>query len=259
MLSKKTKIVRSLISILCIIVLILPLCSNITLAVVHQTDESVTLQTSKKHEGGEEETQTVLDKYKVVYDQAQYAYKVKDTNVLKMHNSSDDKYSDAFYCLDASKYFPGEMTIDYTNKGSLYDSDNSSVKDLKLADEKYKGLIWLTQNMYLRKQVANYKDDLLEKAFAEKIKSDKENNVIPPTTIDLIKAYLTDDDIEVVQQWAMWFYTNGDTSDIYKSLGTISLSLDGENYGSIRDIVDRDSPRQEYAQILYNYLIIQVL
>ena len=255
MLSQKTKLLKCFISVFCIMALILPFMSNVILAVVTQEDETVTLQTSKKHEGGEEQTQTVLDQYETIYDQTQYAYRIKDINILKMHDSTDTSFSDAFYCLDATKYFPGEMTIDYTNRGSLYDTSNSYVKDLNLTEEKYKGLVWLTKNMYLRKQEAHYKDNLLSKAFAEKIASDEENNVVPPTTLDLVKAYLTDDDIEVIQQWAMWYYTNGESNNTYQSLGSISVSLDGQNYGSFRDIIDKDSPRQEYAEILYNYLI----
>ena len=81
--------------------------------------------------------------------------------------------------------------------------------------------------------------------------------------LEVVKAVLTDDDIDVVQQYAIWYFTNGDT-DKYNVETLPAVTLD--NYldanltfqkegGSYQDVMGESYHRQEIANYLYQYLI----
>ena len=76
-------------------------------------------------------------------------------------------------------------------------------------------------------------------------------------TADFIKQFLTDDDIEVVQQWAIWYFTNGSntSNEFYRSVyaGTTLPSVKITN--ALGNTQDLSTIRQQYAGILYQYLI----
>ena len=55
--------------------------------------------------------------------------------------------------------------------------------------------------LYLKNQ--NSKDGLLEDALNSVL-----NGGIGSPTLDNIKDTITDDDIDVIQQWAIWYFTN---------------------------------------------------
>ena len=152
----------------------------------------------------------------------------------------------ALYCLDGEKAFPGiknntQVGIEYKNMANLKKDQDANVVSLGLSNENYKALIWLVDNMYLRKQTPELKDEFLSRAFKPLLKSG--------TTLDEIKATITDDDIEVVQQWAIWNFTNPDV-DKYTSFGAVSLldPIAGESGSYIQ--VTGDSNRQVYANAL---------
>ena len=251
----RTKI-KKLLAVLCIMVLIMPYTSEVLAASLTHETEKALIETSRLHEGGEESSGTLSSDYADEYDTNPYTYRIKDTIIFKLMQSGDTNFQDSMYCLNAEKSFPGQDSLEYENKGNFKDSSNENVKALGLSDSDYKALIWLVNNMYLRKQNPEYKDEFLAKAFADKIEAEKNN--IPPTTVDLIKSKLTDDDIDVVQQWAIWYFTNRNTEK-YASFGSISITgLDvatmQEVSGSYLDVTG-SAIRQEYATVLYNYLV----
>ena len=87
----------------------------------------------------------------------------------------------------------------------------------------------------------------ISQPFAEEIEATKD--AVLPTTVDFVKAHLTDDDIEVVQQWAMWYFTNRAGNDKYGSFGPVTISKDGTNFGSYVDTVGSDM-RQKCCYII---------
>ena len=248
--------VKKLLAALCIVTIILPYTSEVLAASLTHETEKALIETSRLHEGGEESSGTLSGDYASEYDTNPYTYRIKDTIIFKLMQSGDVNFEDAMYCLNAEKSFPGQESLEYENKGDFKDATNSSVQALGLSTEDYKALVWLVNNIYLRKQNPEYKDEFLAKAFAEKIEEEKNN--IPPTTVDLIKSRLTDDDIEVVQQWAMWYFTNRSVEK-YASFGSVLITgLDVETMqevsGSYLDVTG-SAIRQEYATTLYNYLV----
>ena len=125
--------------------------------------------------------------------------------------------ADTFYCIDADKLFPVEDGgLLYTNDGDFKNQSNPKVTALNISSDNYKALKWLVDNIYLPRDngASTYKDVFLRKAFANDIHSQDELNAL--------KSLLTDDDIEVVQQWAMWHFTNPDNVN-YQTMRAISL------------------------------------
>jgi uncharacterized repeat protein (TIGR01451 family) len=247
---------KKLIAVICIMTIILPYTTDVLAVSLNHEEESISLETSRVHEGGEESSGTLSADYKDEYDTNPYSYRINEKIVQKIIQSGTTDFADALFCVNADKSFPGSDALTYYNKGDFKDSSNSNVKALGLSDEDYKALLWLVDNMYLRKQEPGYKDEFLANAFAETI--EKEKNNIPPTTVDLIKSKLTDDDIEVVEQWAIWYFTNRSTEN-FASFGSVTIdgfdvNTMGEVSGSYLDVTG-SSIRQTYAATLYNYLV----
>ena len=191
-----------------------PGISTVLAAVLTHEVTSAELEVIRIHKGGEESSKTLNETQESLYDTTPYGYRVGDTRIFKIITKGDAKAENTFYCLNAEKSFPGVSNGEYKvesfeNVGDLKNSTNANVKALHLSTSyvdnnitwtaNYKSLMWLINNMYLANQTPEQKDDYLAKAF-------KNSN----SDIALVKALLTDDDIDIVQQYAIWYFTNGD-------------------------------------------------
>ena len=246
----KRRSLKVLIAFLCIVTMLMPYATNV-FGVLTQEDSEALLTVLSLHEGGAEATGTLEGEYLEHYDKGKYKYTIANTTVFKIIEDGDTTYADALYCLDGEKAFPGiknntQVGIEYKNMADLKVDQDANVVSLGLSYENYKAFIWLVDNMYLRKQTPELKDEFLSRAFKPLLKSG--------TTLDEIKATITDDDIEVVQQWAIWNFTNPDVEK-YTSFGAVSLldPIAGESGSYIQ--VTGDSNRQVYANALYTYLV----
>ena len=260
----KKRLVKIAFVLACIISLIMPYTSTVLAAALTQEDTTAELQVLVVHKGGEESSGTLTEQQLEHYDTAPYGYTIGETRVYKIIAKADYEYENMFYCLNANKSFPGVTaeglnTLEYTNVADLKDSTDSNVKGLHLstsyADEaevwnaNYKSLIWLVDNMYLATQTPEQKDDYLAKAFANYEDWD----------LDTVKAFLTDDDIDVVQQYAMWYFTNNDTEKFnvttLPAVNLMKLNMDStKTEGSYNDVTGLPY-RQDMANHLYQYLI----
>lgn len=260
----KKRVVKIAFVLACIMTLIMPYTSTVLAAALTSEDNTAELQVLVMHEGGEEASGTLIDEQKQYYDESPYGYTIGETRIYKIIAKADYEYQNMFYCLNANKSFPGVTStgynsLEYTNVADLKDSTDSNVKALHLSTEysedpdtwtsNYKALIWLVDNMYLEKQTPEQKDDYLAKAFAD----------YEDYTLDVVKAFLTDDDIDVVQQYAMWYFTNNDT-DKYNvttlpAVTLMQMNMDGTTTeGSYNDVTGY-AYRQDMANHLYQYLI----
>ncbi len=257
----KKKALKVVIVLACVFTLLTPYTT--VFATLTQKDTTANLQSVIMHEGGEEASGTLTEEQKEFYDEMPHGYEVGDTLICKIIEEGDMDYTNAFYCLNAMKSFPGATStgftsLEYKNVADFKDSNNSEVKSLHLSTSysedsalwtaNYKALNWIFENSYLRKQTPEQKDDYLAKAF-EGYEYD----------LDVVKAYLTDDDIDVVQQYAIWYFTNRDTEKYnVTTLPAVTLSgfsEDGSTYeGSYRDVTGSNL-RQEMGNYLYQYLI----
>lgn len=230
--------------------------------------QSAKIETAMEREGGDESSGTIKsDKY----DTTPYAYQVANSGgtgrktVFKLIQENDYSYEDAMYCVNAEKSFPSAQAYDYKNMGDIKTETTTAAASLinSIGAKNYKSLIWLIDNMYLPKQQPSEKLDYIKKAFASEINK----NVIPPVTAEYIMENLTDDDIEVVQQYAIWYFTNGNTDvstdylkyyhSRYSNFGSMYVSSAMQTGGSWVSLSDRtgNGVRQEFSQILYAYLV----
>lgn len=259
----KKRIVKMAFVLACVITLIAPYTT--VFAKLSPTDTTARLQSPFMHEGGEEASGTLTEEQKEFYDEEPHGYTIGDMVICKIIEEGDSSYSDAFYCLNATKSFPGvtstgETSLEYKNVADFKDSTNPEVKSLHLSTssssgeaewtENYRALEWLFNNSYLRKETPEQKDSYLAKAFA-----DSEYDV------DVVKAMLTDDDIDVVQQYAIWYFTNRDSENYnVDTLPAVRLrGVKPETFEQYENLSYRDATgnemRQPMANHLYQYLI----
>ena len=250
---------------LCIITLLMPFGSEVLAAALTGSETStVSLESVPYREGGAESTGVTSSHY----DTNSYAYKVADTNVLKVVQAGDSTFADTFYCINAELSLSMTNQYDYHKVADdfavLSDSEVEAwASSVGISQTNHKALVYLLKNLYVKKLDTSYKDAYIAKAFAEKIAQDAEEGVTPPTTVSLVKEYLTDDDIEVVQQWAIWYFTNGSNTEnefyrnVYENFGNVQVTKLGfdASGNTVTETQDLSSTRQEFATILYQYLV----
>lgn len=264
---KMRRIGKILLVWLCIITLLLPFGAEV-LAAAALTSESETamLETIALRQGGPESSGTVTSDS---YDTTPYSYTVGGVNVLKIIQTGDSDYTDMFYCINAGASFPTRVTdgFVYNNRGDFTDLNNSDVAEwyesVGMTEDTYNALVYLLNNVYLMKQNTEYKTIFIQNAFADKLAEESlENGYNPPLTVQDIMTILTDDDIDVLQQWAIWYFTNGSNSQnayydsIYSALQAINVRYAELDNGNLTEQETQLSgTRLEYAGILYNYLV----
>ena len=225
-------------------------------------------------------------------DNEDLAYAIK--NPYANGTSSDDlkgakiwqiiKYKDStatgnydtgnFYCVragvgfnDTTKSAKYTDSFDMKNeKTAIQNSGNTVLKTLVESDNYY-SLMALTDLMYLKNESTDSERTALLNLAGIDLSDDSDYTY-----------KITDDDIEAVQQAAVWYFTNSDQSvfdnydetfanggDLTKSDWLFTRTSDSETYQSFSDyhltrsaIGSQTGPgvdRQEQANYLYNYLI----
>lgn len=267
---RESKVVKKILAMLLIVAIILPYSSEVLAVALTHKDTTAMLETSIEHEGGED-SGLLPEEYMDKYDYSPYSYQIANsgsegrTTVFKIIKEGDVSFEDALYCLNAEKSFPSAGAKEYKNIGDLKNETETATAGLinSIGAKNYKSLIWLIDNMYLRKQQPGEKMEFISKAFANEIAE----NVIPPVTAEYIASIITDDDIEVVQQWAIWYFTNGNKDGYspdyqkyynakYSTFGTVyvkGMTTDGK-YTTLSDLTGNGA-RQELLNKLYAYLV----
>ena len=198
-----------------------------------------------------------------------YGYKAFEKNIWKIVESNKSgttfDYDSTIYCLKggpgfgSSDFGSGDPSVrEYTRYFDMKDPDSiPSTYQESLPDvnsNTYRSLLWLLENVYVapssnasseeRKEAEEYRELLLEAA-------------------GISGGYLTDDDIDVVQQLAVWHFTNDDVYDVGDEgnfeLWINAVSGQDSNYNPLSDEVGEGGEygwdRAEEAQALYVYLV----
>ena len=207
-----------------------------------------------------------------------YAYQVGGKDVFKIvaYNNDVYNYDNAIYCIKAGPGFGGTITdplerrnynINYSmkNLASIPDNHKSilpsdelvteTIGETEISYSKYNAVLWILDNMYLPKHANEterkaMRDALLTSAFKAQIEDTTLNT---PFTIDSIQ--LTDDDIEVVQQLALWHFTNTEETPYDQGTTLSAIQIKEKESASGYQAFDENSYRQEDAQTLYTYFI----
>jgi len=199
-----------------------------------------------------------------------YGYQANTKNVWKIveYDGNTFNYDNAIYCLKAGQGF-GDNThiekrdydINYDMK--LYSVIPNSVKAILPSDTEktatidgeeytytdYNAVLALLENFYLPKDenAAELKDMIISAVFPNLQKE---------------QVLLTDDDIEVVQQLAIWYFSNPETTDPYhmETLPALQVTTVEGGVGPFDKTLDDLSDsfdRQTQASQLYTFLINQ--
>ena len=201
-----------------------------------------------------------------------YGYKAIEKNVWKIveTNSSGGSvsYDNTIYCLKggpgfgSSDFGSGNPTLRHYTK--YFDmKDPSSIPSPyvnalpNVNSNTYKALLWLLENVYVPAKSG---------ASTEEQQAAKEYRDLLLDNADLAGSYLTDDDIDVVQQLAIWHFTNdGDAFDVGDT-GNFELWINqvagqDSGYNPLSDEKGAGAvdgwDRKEEAKMLYKYLIKQ--
>ena len=164
-------------------------------------------------------------------------------------------YEDALYCLRSGLGFGNTENssnlseledVTYTETYNLKTDANNvmnyyrSTETIKynITNAQYNSMLWIIDNMYLpeHKDSEDMKEKLLEKAGIE-------------------NSELTDDDIEFIQQMALWYFSNYDENEVQNSN---SLSLLDTYVLSNTTKINKESlseTKKEQVDKLYRYFI----
>ena len=191
-----------------------------------------------------------LQEYRKPVGSTQYGYKVSDKYVWKIvtYSGSAINYDRTLYCLKAEQGFytsePGvfketyNLSYDFMNKNSM--------SPLPVPSQYYNQIVWILNHSYIpsASTASTDKTTLLQNAG------------ITGT------SELTDDDIDVVQQLALWYFTNYDDSTYHKDfenqasfqtvLQSTKTSGGTSAYQAIEDI---NQTRYDQMDKLFVYLV----
>ena len=200
-----------------------------------------------------------------------YGYEALEKSIWKICESNSSgttvNYDHTIYCLKggpgfgSSEFGSGTPQVKhYTRYFNMKDisSITGSYADAlpSTSSNTYKSLLWLLENVYVapasnatteeRETAAEYRELLLEKA-------------------GIAGGYITDDDIDAVQQLAVWHFTNNDEYKVENvSDGTFefwvnAIANSDSNYNPLSDEIGAGAvngwDRAEECQALYDYLV----
>jgi len=193
-----------------------------------------------------------------------YGYKALEKNIWKIietNSSGTTKdYSKTIYCLKGGPGFGsgafGSGDTEHRHYTRYFDMKNPSeipspyinaLPDTTSAT--YKSLIWLLEHVYVAPKT-NATPEEIQKASEYKSILMQEANV---------GTYITDDDIDAVQQLAVWHFTNNDTYKIADG-GTFEFAINalpwGDTYNAMSEKVNENGwDRATECQALYDYLV----
>jgi len=190
------------------------------------------------------------------YQQGGASGKVWKIAEYDSENGKTADLSKTIYCIKGGPGFGssdmatgGVPTISkYTQKFNLKDlaSIPSTYSKILPTGTNYNSLMWLLDNIYIMPAAGTDNKTAREEFLKNKIP-------------DEFYGYVTDDDIDVVQQLAIWYFTNP-SGDKYHyettNLKVNSIANVDSNYASMRDIFGDDGwDRENAIEALFQYYI----
>ena len=210
-----------------------------------------------------------------------YGYKLasNNKNVWKIYetdgNGNDKGLNSAIYCLKGGPGFGSSDYVaatpqetHYTQYFNLKDPNSITPDQYKnilpdTSSKEYKALLWILDNCYVAlktnptteeaNRAIQDKKNLLDAvaAYAEEISN-------PNVTINELEL-LTDDDIDAVQQLAVWYYTNSEGDSYHVTsidfwLNTVQ-GTENSTYKSLINFGDDGWDRANACQVLFDYLV----
>ena len=204
------------------------------------------------------------DIYTLVRQAIQTVFKIGDQD-----ESGNLSFNNAYYCLRGGLGFGSteeivQNGVDYRKLADLTDAEKIKAyfKDEikhEISDENYNAICWIAENMYLPK--SEYAEELkaeLQEKYSKYVEETTEAEIEKQKLMDW---KLTDDDIEVVQQIALWYFTNFDENGGANSV-SLAKNVDLANLLQINNTqpnndleVSYNKDRADQINKLYQYFI----
>ena len=175
-------------------------------------------------------------------------------------------FDNTIYCLKAEKGFytatPNsfkqtyDKMVDFADKASL-------VPTIFENDDYYYAATWILDHAYIPYYAKSGDSVEVQAQKTEQAAQDREDLLNASGMSDSLKQELTDDDIDVVQQMALWYFTNtkaNENADIYHvdyagepSFQPVAIAEKG--VGSYTTIEDVNQTRADAMEKLYQYMV----
>ena len=213
-----------------------------------------------------------LSEYRRETNGKQYGYRINNGNkrvwkvIVYENDGTTMNFDNTIYCLKAEKGFytatPNsfkqtyDKMVDFADKASL-------VPTIFENDDYYYAATWILDHAYIPYYAKSGDSVEVQAQKTEQAAQDREDLLNAAGMSDSLKQELTDDDIDVVQQMALWYFTNTkaeENSDIYHvdfagepSFQEIAIAEKG--VGSYTTMSDVNETRADAMEKLYQYMV----
>ena len=213
-----------------------------------------------------------LSEYRRETNGKQYGYRINNGNkkvwkvIVYENDGTTMNFDNTIYCLKAEKGFytatPNsfkqtyDKMVDFADKASL-------VPAIFENDDYYYAATWILDHAYIPYYAKSGDSVEVQAQKTEQAAQDREDLLNASGMSDSLKQELTDDDIDVVQQMALWYFTNTkaeENSDIYHvdfagepSFQEIAIAEKG--VGSYTTMSDVNETRADAMEKLYQYMV----
>ena len=209
-----------------------------------------------------------------------YGYEALDKSIWKICESADNtgstvNYDYTIYCMRGGPGFGSEefgsgtpqvkeytRYFDMKKPSTITESYASAIPST--TSDTYKSLLWLLENVYVAPK-SNATTEVKQMAKEYRLLLLQNAGIIDSNATN---SYITDDDIDAVQQLAIWHFTNNDAYKVenVSSEGTFEFYINAvagtdSNYNALSDYDGRSlenlngAERAEECQALYDYLV----
>ena len=213
-----------------------------------------------------------LSEYRRETNGKQYGYRINNGNkkvwkvIVYENDGTTMNFDNTIYCLKAEKGFytatPNsfkqtyDKMVDFADKASL-------VPTIFENDDYYYAATWILDHAYIPYYAKSGDSVEVQAQKTEQAAQDREDLLNASGMSDSLKQELTDDDIDVVQQMALWYFTNtkaNENADIYHvdyagepSFQPVAIAEKG--VGSYTTIEDVNQTRADAMEKLYQYMV----
>ena len=213
-----------------------------------------------------------LSEYRRETNGKQYGYRINNGNkkvwkvIVYENDGTTMNFDNTIYCLKAEKGFytatPNsfkqtyDKMVDFADKASL-------VPAIFENDDYYYAATWILDHAYIPYYAKSGDSVEVQAQKTEQAAQDREDLLNASGMSDSLKQELTDDDIDVVQQMALWYFTNtkaNENADIYHvdyagepSFQPVAIAEKG--VGSYTTIEDVNKTRADAMEKLYQYMV----
>ena len=202
----------------------------------------------------------------------QYGYRINNGNkrvwkvIVYENDGTTMNFDNTIYCLKAEKGFytatPNSFKQTYDKMVDFADKSNL-VPTIFENDDYYYAATWILDHAYIPYYAKSGDSVEVQAQKTEQAAQDREDLLNAAGMSDSLKQELTDDDIDVVQQMALWYFTNtkaDENSDIYHvdyagepSFQEVAIAEKG--VGSYTTMSDVNQTRADAMEKLYQYIV----